>query len=267
MISTGFALAASLIGVAAVSTSHSATLPGGFAPDVVSQVAARIIAAEIPREIERKKDWGKTKEITTGLHSNGNFFKFDIHRDKSEVNHGVWKQYKLTLIDPDKNLDVQIQNLRTLENGRIALTLFVVAKVHGWAQTTVYDRGVHLIGLEAEGDTGVRLTLDAEVGVTPLKSSSFLPAGYALDPTVTDAHIQFDDFHLSRISDLRGTLAKQIGVVLREAVEKELQGPKLTAKINESIAKHRERLQLTPEMLLGKLVSKEKAAGKAVGAN
>jgi hypothetical protein len=267
MIPTGFALAASLIGVAAVSTTHSATLPGGFAPDVVSQVAARIIAAEIPREIEKKKDWGKTKEITTGLHSNGNFFKFDIHRETSEVNHGIWKQYKLTLIDPDKNLDVQIQNLRTLENGHIALTLNVAAKVHGWAQTTVYDRGIHIVGLEAEGDTGVRLSLDAEVGINPLKSSSFLPTGYALDPVVTDAHIQLEDFKLTRISDLRGPLAKEIGVVLREAVEKELQGPKLTAKINESIAKHHDRLQLTPEMLLNKFVSKEKAAGKAVGAN
>jgi hypothetical protein len=267
MITTGFALTASLIGLAAVSTSHSATLPGGYAPDVVSQVAARIIAAEIPREIERKKDWGKTKEITTGLHSNGNFLKFDIHREKSEVNHGIWKQYKLTLIDPDKNLDVQIQKLRTLENGRIALTLYLAAKVHGWAQTTVYDRGIHIVGLEAEGDTGIKLSLDAEVGVNPLKSNSFLPAGYALDPVVTDAHIQFEDFKLTRISDLRGPLAKEIGVVLRDAVEKELAGPKLTAKINESIAKHRDRLQLTPERLVGKIAAKEKAASNTVGPN
>ena len=90
--------------------------------------------------------------------------------------------------------------------------------MHGWAQTTVYDRGIHIVGLEAEGDTGVRLSLDAEVGVNPLKSDSFLPAGYALDPVVTDAHIQFEDFRLTRISDLRGTLAKEIGVVLREVL-------------------------------------------------
>jgi hypothetical protein len=267
MITSGLVLIASLIALAAASSGPSASLPGGFAPDVVSQVAARIIAAEIPREYERKKDWGKTKEITTGLHSNGNFFKFDIHRETSELNHGIWKQYKLTLIDPDKNLDVQIDNLRTLNSGRIALTLNIAAKVHGWAQTTVYDRGIHIVGLEAEGDTGVRLSLDAEVGINPMKTNSFLPAGYALDPVVTDAHIQLEDFRLTRISDLRGPLAREIGIVLREAVEKELQGPKLTAKINESIAKHRERLQLTPEMLLGKLVSKEKAAGKAGAAN
>jgi hypothetical protein len=267
MITSGFVLIASLIALAAAPSGPNGVLPGGFAPDVVSQVAAHIIAAEIPREYERKKDWGKTKEITTGLHSNGNFFKFDIHREKSEVNHGIWKQYRLTLIDPDKTLDVQIQNLRTLETGRIALTLNIAAKMHGWAQTTVYDRGVHIIGLEAEGDTGVRLSLDAEVGFNPLKTNSFLPAGYALDPTVTDARIKLDDFRLTRISDLRGPLAREIGVVLREAVEKELQGPKLTARINDSIAKHRDRLQLTPEMLLGKFVAREKPAGKAFGAN
>ncbi len=266
MVTTGFALVASLIGLAAVSSSHSATLPGGVSADVVSQVAAKIIAAEIPREFERKKDWGKTKAVTTGLHSYGNFFKFDIHREKSELNHGIWKQYKLTLIGSDKNLDVQIENLRTLDSGHIALTLNIAAKVHGWAQTVVYDRGIHVVGLEAEGDTGVRLSLDADIGVSTVKTGSFLP-GYAIAPTVTDARIAFDDFRLTRISDLRGPIAREIGVILRDAVEAELKGPKLTAKINASINKHRDRLQLTPEMLLGKFVSKEKAAGKSGAAN
>ena len=100
-----------------------------FAPDVISEVAARIIAAEIPREYERSKDWGRTKEVTTGLRSSGNFFKFDIHRKRSDVNDGVWKKYRLTLVEPEKNLDVSIDNLRTLESGRIALTLNVAAKL------------------------------------------------------------------------------------------------------------------------------------------
>ncbi len=227
------------------------TPPGAATPDVVSQIAAHIIAAEIPREYERKKDWGRTKKITTGLRSYGNFFKFDIHRQKTDVKHGVWKQYRLTLVEPDKNLDVQIENLRTLESGRVALTLNIAAKVHGWARTVVYDHGIHIIGLEAEGDTGIRLSLDANVGIHPVTSKSYLP-GYAIDPVVTDARIKFDDFRLKRISNLRGPLAHEIGIVLREAVEDELTGPKLTAKINRSINKHRDRLQLTPEMLLGK---------------
>jgi hypothetical protein len=258
MITVGVGAIASLIALAAARNGSGGGLPGGYSPDAISHVAAKIIAAEIPREYERKKDWGKTKAVTTGLHSNGNFFKFDIHRETSDLNHGIWKQYKLTLIDPDKNLDVQIENLRTLDSGHIALTLNIAAKVHGWAQTVVYDRGIHVVGLEAEGDTGVRLSLDADIGVNSIKTGSFLP-GYAIDPTVTDARIAFEDFRLTRISDLRGPIARELGVILRDAVEAELKGPKLTAKINESINKHRDRLQLTPEMLLGKFVPKTKS--------
>src|SRR5689334_25154662 len=96
----------------------TASAPSAMEPSAISEIAAHIIAAEIPREYERSKDWGRTKEMTTGLRSSGNFFKFDIRRTRSQVNDGVWKKYKLTLIDPEKNLNVSIQNLRPLEGGR-----------------------------------------------------------------------------------------------------------------------------------------------------
>lgn len=228
------------------------------APEMLSQAAAKIIADEIPREYERKKDWGKTTEIITGLRSSGNFFKFDIHRQRSEVNNGVWKHYRLTLVDPDKNLHVEIENLRTLEFGRIALTLNVAAKVHGWARAKIYERGVHIIALEAEGDTNVRLSLDAEIGVESVKTDSLMPT-YRVDPVVKAARVKFDDFELTRVSDVRGAFAHEVGIILREAAEDELKGPKLADKINKSINKKRDRLQFSAEMLLGKsLLPKQK---------
>jgi hypothetical protein len=261
-LATTFVAAAAILAAPAPPTATS-TNSTGIAPEVISQLAARIIEAEIPREYDRSKDWGRTKEVTTGLRSYGNFFKFDIHRTTSPVNQGIWKQYRLTLVDPDKNLDVRIENLRTLASGRVALTLNIAAKVHGWARAKVYERGVHIIALEAEGDTGVRIALDAEVGIHSVKTNSLLPS-YAIDPVVTDARIKFADFRLTRISDVSGPLVHEIGKVLREAVEDELRGPKLTAKINKSIDKHRDRLQLTPEMLLGK-TSKKPKESNAVG--
>lgn len=252
-----FWLVASIASVAksAEPAAPASTLPGGFAPDLVSQIASHIIAAEIPREFEGSKDWGRTKLMTTGLRSYGNFFKFDIHRDRNEVNDGIWKRYRLTLIDPDKNLDVKIENVHGLEGGRIALTLNVAAKVHGWARIKIYESGVHIIALEAEGNTGIRLAIDADIGVKSVKSDSFLP-GYAIDPLVTDARLKFEDFNLTRISDVGGTFAHEVGIALREAAEDELKGKKLADKINHSIDKHRDRLKLTPEMLLGKFTGK-----------
>lgn len=228
-----------------------------IAPNILSDVAARLIAAEIPRTYEGTKDWGRTTQIVSGLHSYGNFFKFDIHRQRTTVNDGLWKRYRLTLVDPDNNLHVEIQNLRTLDSGRIALTLEIAAKLHGWARLKLYERGVHIIALEAEGDSGIRLALDANIGLTKLQSDSFLPK-YALDPTVTDVRVKFDDFRLTRISDVRGTLAHEIGILLREAAEDELKGPQLAAKINKSINKHRNRLQLSPDALLGKAPDRPK---------
>jgi hypothetical protein len=219
--------------------------------DVVSAVAARLISEAIPREYERSKDWGRTKQITTGLRSSGNFFDFDIHRRKTEVNHGVWKKYRITLVEPEKNLDVTITNLRSIEANRFGLTLSVTARLHGWARAKVYDRGIHLIAIEADADTTAHLTLDAEFAVETVPTSAYLP-GIAVRPVVSDAHLKLKDFRLNRISDLRGSLAKELGDGLRHVLEDELSGPKLVAKLNRSIEKRRERLQLTPEMLLGR---------------
>jgi hypothetical protein len=258
-------VAAALTAGSAFADPPAASAPS-VGPEVLSRLAAKIIAEELPREYERKKDWGQTKKITTGVRSSGNFFEFDIHRKKSKVNHGVWKHYRLTLVEPDKNLNVQIENLRMLESGHVALTLAVAAKVHGWARMKVYERGVHIIALEAEGDTDVRLSIDAEIGINSIETDSFLP-GYAIDPVVTDARLQFKDFELKRISNVRGAFAHEVGIMLREAVEDELKGQKLTNKINRSIEKKRDRLQLTPEMLLGKWDPKEKSpTEQAVGA-
>jgi hypothetical protein len=111
--------------------------PSGPSAEEISQIAARLIADAIPRQYERSDDWGRTKSITTGLRSSGNFFKFDIHRRKSEVKHGVWKKYRVVLIEPEKNLVVRIDNLREIGPGRTALTLSVAAKLHGWARAKV----------------------------------------------------------------------------------------------------------------------------------
>lgn len=136
-------LVSSLLGAAAVafSDSPSSTATTSYTAELVSKFAARQIAEAIPREYARTKDWGRTRQVTTGVRSAGNFFDFDIHSKKSTVNHGIWKSYRVTLVDPEKNLDVKIENLRTERDGHVALTLFITAKLHGWARRGFLTRG------------------------------------------------------------------------------------------------------------------------------
>lgn len=218
-------------------------------PDAIAQAVAQLIADAIPREYERKKDWGRQKEITTGVRSSGNFFKFDIHRTKTAVNHGVWKHYRATMVDPDQNLQVRIENLRSVAAGRIAFTLFVTTKLHGWGRAKVYDRGIHLIALEAETDAKVSLWLDCEIALEAAPAS-FL-TGIAVRPQVTAARMSLDEFRLTRISDVSGPVVRELGDGIRHLIEDEMNGPKLAAKLNHAIEKRKDRLIFTPEMLLG----------------
>ena len=217
--------------------------------EAVAQTAARLIAAAIPHEYERHKDWGRTKRITTGLRSSGNFFDFDIHRRKTAVSHGVWKHYRVSLVEPEQHLAVRIENLRSEAAGQFACTLYVTAKLHGWARAKVYDRGIHLIAVEAEADTSVRLWLDVRIALERV-AGTYL-SGVGVRPEVTAARLKLDHFHLTRVSDVKGPLVEELGDGLRHVIEDELDGPKLVAKLNRSIEKRRDRLQLKPESLLG----------------
>lgn len=247
-------LAVALMGIGASfcdSAPVAAPVIPALAPELIAQIAAPLIADAIPREYERSKDWGRKRTITTGLRSSGNFFKFDIHRRKKEVNDGVWKKYRVTLVEPEKNLVVRIENLRKLESGRYAFTLFVTAKLHGWARAVVYEHGVHVVSLEGEGDTSVRLWLDAEIGIESVSGQSLVP-GVAIRPTVTAARLKLEEFELTRISDVSGPIVRELGDGLRHVIEEKLSGPELVEKINRSIEKRRDRLEFSPDKLFSK---------------
>jgi hypothetical protein len=227
----------------------AAAAPLPASPEKIAAAVAELIADAIPREYERKKDWGRQKEITTGVRTSGNFFKFDIHRTKTAVNHGVWKHYRVTLVEPEQNLQVRIDNLRSLGAGRIAFTLFATTKLHGWGRAKAYDRGIHVIALEAETNAKVSLWLDCELAFETVPAS--ILTGIAVRPQVTAARMQLDEFRLTRVSNVSGPIVREIGDGIKLLIEDELNGAQLADRLNRSIEKRRDRLVFTPEMLLG----------------
>lgn len=216
----------------------------------IANAFAGLIEKAIPREYDKRKNWGHTKKITIGLRRDG----IKIHRRKKNVKHGVWKHYKIKLIDPDERLKVQIVDLRSLENGRVGFTMKLQVKFDIWARAKIYKYGVHLIALKTVGDAEIDLALDCEVGVNFQTQSG--GTGVALDPLVTGARLDITDFHLRRVSNAKGPIIRELGEELPRIIERELQGPKLVAKLNKAINKKRDRLELSFSELVG--LSKKK---------
>lgn len=200
---------------------------------------ASLIEEAIPEHYEKKKDWGKRKNITIGLRADG----LKLERRKKAVKHGLWKHYKIDLVEPEKNLHVEIQDLRTLDDGRLGFTLVLSAKLDIWGRLKAYQYGIHMIALEIVGQTDFDLALDCQVaaGVTEEKGRSLV----VIDPQVSDARLKLREFRLDRVSNAKGPLVKELGEEIEDIIVDKLRGPKLTAKINRAIDKKRDRLKYT----------------------
>jgi len=199
---------------------------------------AELVKQAVPLEYDKKKDWGKTKNITVGLRHEG----LKLKRRKKAVNHGVWKHYKVNLVDPAENLTVRIENLNAVDGSRVSFTLILTARINTWARAKIYQYGIHIIALEVLGDTDIELALDCEVGVLLHTQEGSL--GLAVDPKVIDARLKMSNFRIDRVSHARGPLVHELSSGIRRVIEHELRGPKLVAKINRSIDKRRDRLEL-----------------------
>lgn len=200
---------------------------------------ASFLESVIPHEYEKRKDWGKTKNITVGIRMDG----IKVHRRKKAVKHGVWKHYKIQLVDPDETLDIRIENLHSVEGGRFGFTVTLRAKFDIWARAKVYEYGVHLISMQVLGDASIDLAIDCEIGMRFQTQEG--SACVALDPLVTDARLDVSDFHLRKVSRAKGPIIRELGEELPRIIERELQGPKLVAKLNRAINKKRDRLELS----------------------
>ena len=209
----------------------------------LGRVLAELVREAVPRSYERDEDWGRTKRITTGVRVD----KLEFSRRKKEVDHGVWKRYRVELADSD-SLQVRVENLRGLAAGKAALSLVLDGKFQGWAQARVYNRGLHVITLTTEGTTALTVRADFELAVSATPADLF--AGIQLVPVATDVQVDVRDFELSRFGELHGSLARELGHGLKRVLERELEGPELTAKINRAIDKKRDRLRVTPDSLV-----------------
>jgi hypothetical protein len=214
------------------------------AQQALAATISRLIEGAIPLAYERKKDWDATTQLPVGGQFEGKPFHWHFRKREVTVNHGVWKHYKLRLVDPRQNLRVQLEPLRPIGLGRVGFTLHIVAKVDAWARAKVYHYGVHVIALEAEGDLRANLRIDGEIGLEVRRTAD--GTSLAVIPVIANSRIELDELHLWRVSNADGSLVRVLGRGLRQFAEDELNGPQLTAKLNRAIEKKRDRLTFRP---------------------
>ena len=213
------------------------------APAAIAEALAEIIAVAIPRQYERRDDWGKTTRLTTGLRTERDGWRVRVRRRRKEVPHGIWKHYRLQLEDPGRDLEIAVEHLRPLRPGHIGFTLSCDARLAGWIRVKTYQYGVHLGAYEVVGRSHVGLTIDLDIGLR-LGAGPTGPA-ILLNPHVVHATCHIRDVDIERISDARGPLVREMGKGIRFTIERVLDSDALERKLNRAIEKNRHSLAVS----------------------
>jgi hypothetical protein len=216
----------------------------GAALERLKVLLATLIQQATPKEYEKRDDWGAVKSVTTGVRVEGRPLHTHFHRRTKDVNHGAWKHYRLTLVDPERDLRVEVREMTALAGGRAGFVIAVDARLDAWGRLKLYQYGVHLGAYEIEADVEARIEVRGDVGLA-VRSSGDGPV-LVVDPVVRDARLDFQQLRLRRISDAHGPLVKQLGDGVARMIEEELNGEKLVGKLNRAIDKKRDRLQTSP---------------------
>ena len=216
------------------------------APEWCQNLMQRIVREHVPTRYVQDKDWGKTDKRWDGLKVQRNgWLRVTTRRRWKEVNHGTWKRYEITQIDPNENLTLQIDNVRDAGKGKVGFDVSVTSKLHVHGRTANWAKGVQLYSVSADADAQVQMRLSCEVGMK-LDILKF-PPDVVLIPEVTRADLDVTDFQLQSVSKLEGPVVKQFSksvhsFLLDKIEEKRDQLPK---KINRQIAKNEDKMRLS----------------------
>lgn len=212
-------------------------------------LAESLIAEALPRRYSDAKHWGGQKHFTKGLKVELDGLKLETRRRKELVNHGTWKRYDVWIPD-GQVLVLDVSDMRAFDDGRVTFRVTAAGPLQGRVELQQWERGVRLVGISADCEAKVRLTLDVEAALSS-HQGTLLPT-VAVAPKVTAAHAEMTDFRLRRIGDLRGPLAKELGDRAEPTLQREVreQNEKIAAKINKSIAKHQDDLRLSGDEFL-----------------
>lgn len=242
---------------------------------LLDRILRNWIISQLPDEYENKKKWDRKERVAVGLKVELDGAQLETRRRYKEVNHGTWTKYKITPIDPEKEFQFALENVRNVGDGKIVFDLILIAKATVFGRVAQWERGVQLYNVCAEADVQFKLITrgECDIYLDPRR----LPPDIRIEPKVNDADLQLLSFRLKRVSAAKGPIVKMLSATVREMAEDAIQEnrKKLVEKMNKQIDKQKDKLVLSAAKAfestwgesLSKAIEKTKAASKPDPAN
>lgn len=218
---------------------------------LLSHIARDVALAELPERFTDESDWDHEKTFTSRLRLAGKPLKPKIEKVKTQKRHGTWTRFMGHIPDPEKNLQVNVQNLRTKgEETRFeVITRFPIT---GEAELQQWARGVQLLGVSVVADAELEIQMELRL-VTRLVPTPLL-ATADLFVEVTSAEIEMTHFKIQRIGQADGKGAEWVGDQVKASLKRKVarRREKLVTQANKAIQRQMDqgKLRLDPYQLV-----------------
>jgi hypothetical protein len=219
----------------------------------LGEIVKSMVVQHVPLVVEERKGWGDQVHVFDGLKFSGKGLKVKADVRKKAVNHGLWRHYRVSCVEPERDLSIEFPRLEYVEGTGVVFVVLVHARLRGYADFKQYNNGVKLFSAATEGDVDLTARIEGTIAVR------FVPNGLwsevHLTPKVEAVSLDLPNIDVERFGKIRGDWARETGDGFRRMIERRLhkKEPSLTAKINRAIQKELDQgsLKLSLQEFLG----------------
>lgn len=206
-----------------------------------SRLLHKLVVAKAPKYLEDSAGWGATTPIPEKLRLPGLRVRVRVG-DRDELPHGTWHKYRVTMMDPARDIVIDVRDFRQTAPRLFRLSLDAQASIQGELELLQWQKGLKLADIRARADATVATQMECDIAVT-LKTQTF-PPELVLDPKVTDCKLILRDFTLRDVTlarlgrALEGEQARQVGNDFKQYLQQGLTfvEPGAKAQLNDAIA-------------------------------
>jgi hypothetical protein len=132
-------------------------------------------------------------------------------------NHGAWRKYSVTAVNPDESLKVEVRNV-VQSDSRTTFDLLVGFDAQFDFQQEIWRRGLRLYSGSTRARAKVWAAMGCEVTVKVENTKNWLP-DLTLKLRVTNAQLSYSGLEVLHIAGIGGDGAKILGEALKETIK------------------------------------------------
>lgn len=215
------------------------------AGEKVDALITKMVLQNIPHQFREDKDWGGQQSRWNGIDFRLDGMKVKTHRKKKMVNHGTWKKYEVSLLNPNEQFLISVKNMRESDDGKMAFDVHAAANLKIDGRQAKWIKGVQVFNVSVDGKTKIELVTTIELRT--LMDMTKFPPDLVFRPEATAVQITVKDFRIDRISKVGGEVTQQISRLAQRAIEDRLKSEeaKTLNRINQQFADNAEKLKLS----------------------